>query len=370
MPYSDFCCSHGSLRGSGIITFVPTHKMHLMKHPLLFGAFAIGALSLNAQTRTGYVSGTTVLGERAGSADRAVTDTIAPGEWYNDPNTQLTQWGALCGTAPATFNCGYIIGTNGYGDKVKAQQFLLLDNPTTVVEGLIFWFYAKNGSTGEASAKLWSLNGNGTTSVGPVTGQAPGTVIGSKSFPISQVDTTDANGFTTVLFDSPIFVNEQFVAGFDMSTLGATDSLALLATGTDGTDFPDFSWEQWDDNRWFTLQAAWSVALNVDLCVFVLVDNSSVGINEAGSMNHMRMSFLNGNVSNGTTLLAYEVVEAGRMDLVVHGNNGQIAYQQTFGSQGAGSYQHTISTAGWAAGVYYVTLKNNGKPLTKKLIVE
>lgn len=34
-----------------------------------------------------------------------------------------------------------------------------------------------------------------------------------------------------------------------------------------------------------------------------------------------------------------------------------------------GYYTHTFSTDGWVAGNYYVTLRNNGLPLTKKLAV-
>jgi hypothetical protein len=339
-----------------------------MKHTLLFAALLVGTFTANAQTREGYVSGSTTLGERAGDASRAVTDTIVPGSWFFDPNTQIFQYGALCGAAPGT-PCGFIMGSNGYDDKAKVQQFLLLDAPTTLIEGMIFWFYHKSGNENAlAAANIYAINGNGTNVAGPVTGQAPNTILGSKSFALSEVDTTNANGFTTVMFDSPVWVSTQFAAGFDMSTLGANDSLALLATADGTTDFPDFSWEKWSDNSWYTIQAAWG--LNVDLCIFVLVDNSSVGINEPGSMNNMRMSFLNGNISNGTVQLAYDVVEAGRMDLIVHSNNGQIAYQQSFGTQGAGSYQHTMSTQGWASGTYYVTLKNNGNPLTKKLVVE
>lgn len=340
-----------------------------MKKTLLFGVLTIGAFSVNAQSRTGFVTGNEMLSTRAGSAAREVTDTLPPGNWYYDSNTQLTRWGALCGEQGAEYGCGYIIGTNGYGDKAKAQQFLLLENPSAVVEGLIFWFYAKNGSTGEVNARIWNINGDGTTSSGPVTGQAPGDVLGTKSFPLSEVDTTAENGFTTVMFDTPILVNDQFAAGFDMTSLGANDSLGLLATSTDITDFPDFSWEQWDNNSWYSLAGAWGSALNVDLCVFVLVDNSSIGINEAGSMNHMRMSFLNGNISNGTVLMSYDVVEAGRMNLVVHNSRGQVVTEQAFGTQGVGNYTYTLSTEGWAPGNYYVTLKNNGRPLTKKLVV-
>jgi len=334
----------------------------------------MGTIAATAQVRMGEVTGTKTIGERAGDSFREVTDTIAPGNWYFDPNTQLTQWGALCPPDPGV-PCGYIVGTNGYGDLTKAQQFLLLDFPTTMVEGLIFWFYAKDGNPDAVvRARLYANDGPGrnTSSNQPVPGIAPSTILASKDFTLAQVDTGDANslGFTTVFFDDPVFVNQEFSAGFNMGALGATDSLGLLTTSTGTTDFPEYSWEQWDTGAWWTMQAAWGNALNVDFCIFVLVDNSSVGINEPGSMNNMRMSFLNGNISNGTTLLGYDVVEAGRMDLVIHGSTGKVMFEQALGMQGAGNYTHTIDTNGWASGVYFVTLKNNGRPLTKKLVVE
>lgn len=345
-----------------------------MKHIVLFGALTLGALTAaTAQQRTGIVTGTVTMGSSAMDASRAVTDTLAPGSWADDPNTQLTQWGALCGEDPNTFPCGYIVGSNGYGDISKAQQFLLLDAPTTIVEGVLFWFYAKTGDDASVvTANLYSMNGAGVNTVGPITTGAPGTILASKDFTLAQVDTGDADnlGFTEALFDNPTWVSEQFALGFNMSSLGANDSIGLLATGTDVTEFPEFSWEQWDDNRWFTMRAAWGDPLNVDFCIFALLDNSSVGINEPGSLNNMRMSFINGNISNGTTLMGYDVVQDGRMELVIHNTNGQVMNEHSFGVQGAGSYQHTINTNDWAAGVYYVTLKNNGQPLTKKLIVE
>lgn len=344
-----------------------------MKHTLLVGALALGALTVNAQQRTGIVTGTVALGANSMDASRAVTDTLAPGSWANDPATELTMWGAQCGTEPNLYICGYIFGSNEYGDNSKAQQFLLLDAPTTVVEGVLFWFYAKSGSDDAVvRARLYANDGAGTTSAGPITTGAPGTILASKDFTLAQVDTGDATsiGFTGVLFDTPTFVSEQFTLGFNMGALGATDSIGLLATGTDNTEFPEFSWEQWSDNRWFTMVAAWSPMLNVDLCIFALLDNNSVGINEVGSLNGMRMSFINGNISNGTTLMGYDVVTDGRMELVIHNSKGQVVNERNFGVQGAGSYQHTINTSDWSAGVYYVTVKNNGQPLTKKLIVE
>jgi hypothetical protein len=335
-----------------------------MKKTLLIPCLMCCAALASAQ-KASYSEPGPVTGARALSLAKAVTDTIAPGFWANDPTAQLTLWGALCDEGGIEVPCGFIIGTNGYGDKAKAQQFLL-DEPT-VVEGVIYWFYAKGGNENAVvHARLYAANGNGTTASGPVS-NAPGTVLANKDFTLADVDTTAENGFTAVMFDNPVYVPIEFALGFDVSSLGANDSLGLIGTSTDMTDFPEFSWEKWGNNTWATLQYAWGPNLNVDLCVFALVDNNSVGIGETGSLNNMRMSFLNGNISEGTTVLGYDVVSSGRMDLVVHNSRGQVMHEVAFGQQGVGNYTHVIDTRSWAAGSYYVTLKNNGRPLTKKL---
>ena len=70
------------------------------------------ALTVNVKQRTGIVTGTIALGANAMDASRAVTDTLAPGRWANDPASEIVQWGAQCGTAPNLYICGYIFGSN------------------------------------------------------------------------------------------------------------------------------------------------------------------------------------------------------------------------------------------------------------------
>lgn len=339
-----------------------------MKRTLLSSSLLLCAAIASAQRPVG-TQRSEFIGTRVGSMAKAVTDTMAAGAWFEDPNTQLTRFGALCGDEGAEFNCGFIVGTNGYGDQAKAQQFLLLDNTTAVVEGAIYWFYAKGG--GDASivhSRLYQNNGPGTTSVEEVT-NAPNTVLANKDFTLADVDTTAEDGFTTVMFDTPVWVQDEFTLGFDVSDLGDTDSIGLLCTSTNTTDFPDHSWEKWDDGSWATLQAAWGSNLNVDLCIFALLDNSSVGIDGPGALNGMRMSFLDGNISTGTVRLGYDVVDAGRMNVLVHDARGAVVHEAALGDQAPGNYTHTFSTDGWGAGSYFVTLKREGMPLTKRLVV-
>lgn len=341
-----------------------------MKNSLLPLLLLIGSGTLSAQ-RPGTALQSFDMGSVPFSSEnRAVTDTLAPGSWADDPNTQLTLWGALCGDVGSEFPCGYILGNNGYGDKAKAQQFLLSDPPTTLVEGILFWFYAKDGSPDAiVHARLYAIDGEGTTTTGTAANIAPGTVLASTDFTLSEVDTTESDGFTMALFDEPVYVNTQFAAGFDVSSLGDTDSLGLIGTSSGTTDFSEFSWEKWDTDDWVTLKEAWGDDLDIDLCLFVLLDNSSVGIDDEGSLNHLRMSFLNGNITNGPVRIAYDVVEQGAIALVVVNSKGGVVTLHSFGVQGTGRHVYELNTTDWAAGTYFVTLMNDGRPLTKKLIV-
>lgn len=271
-----------------------------------------------------------------------------------------------------TDNGGYIFGTNTYGDKAKVQQFLL-DGEAGATE-ILFWFGMKSDVSGNpasvVNANLYALDGPGTTTSGE-SNFAPGTVLATVPLALSVIDTTSTLTFTVAQFPNTVYVGTEFAAGFDFSELAAGDSVALVSTTDGEVQFGEFTWEKWSDDTWWTLPAAgWGGnTFDADLYIFVVIDDEFVSVGENGSLNNSRMSFLNGNISNGTVLVSYDVVEAGRMNLLVHNSRGQVVAEQAFGSQGVGNYTYTLSTEGWAAGNYYVTIKNNGRPLTKKLVV-
>lgn len=329
-----------------------------MKKTLLFGLFAGSAVLAVAQKNVGTAR---LLEPMRSDASRAV-DTI----YMSSLDTGNP---AIYGV---TDNGGYIMGTNTYGDKAKAQQFLL-DGPAGATE-ILFWFGAKAANSGDPAStiacNLYALDGPGTTLSGP-SDFAPGTILGSVNLDIAAVDTSSNLTFTSAMFPNTVFLGTEFAAGFDFSSLIAGDSIALVSTTDGEVQFGEFTWEKWSDNDWYTLPAAgWGEgSFDVDAFIFVVIDDEFVGVGENASMNNTRLSFLNGNVSNGTVLLSYDVVEAGRMDLLVHNSNGQVVAEAAFGNQGVGNYTYTLSTEGWAAGNYYVTIKNNGRPLTKKMNV-
>ena len=364
-------------RRGGNVTFGPDLKNSLkhedMKKTLL-ACFLIASTGVAmGQKSVGRVD---IKGSFQMDAARG-TDTIYSATLDN-PDTQLALYGVV---GPPDGPGGYIVGTNGYGDLSKAQQFLL-DAPT-LVEEVLLWVGAASAASGSPSStyavNVYALNGPGTTLSSSAVGDypfAPGTILGTVNLSPADADTTFEPGvgpqFTVAQFPSPIWVGTEFAAGINVGNLAPQDTIALLSTFDGNVEFGEFLWEQWDDGRWFTMPAAgWGGgSFDVDACIFVVIDNSTIGIDEIGSMNNMRMSFLNGNISQGTVLLGYDVVQPGRMNMIVHNSKGQVMFERALGTQGIGNYTIDFSTEGWASGQYYVTLTNNGLPLTKKMAVQ
>lgn len=161
---------------------------------------------------------------------------------------------------------GYVAGHNSYGDLSKMQKFDAAYGVvgTGTITKVILAIGAKAGSsTSTIDVKIWNDN-NG----------APGTVIASVSVPFSDLDTTSANGLTTVTFPTPVAIpaNKTFYAGIGL-TYSGSDAVGLITT-TDG-DFPaaiTHTWEQWSDNDYYSLASASSFGLDVAYAVFPVVE--------------------------------------------------------------------------------------------------
>ena len=264
---------------------------------------------------------------------------------------------------------GWVVGTNFYGDVAKAQQFLLIDGPATVDEMLVFVggkVVTVGGANSNLKGRLYSMDGTGTSEFGGAGSPAPGTVLAEASVSISDADT--AGMYTSFAFATPVWLSGGFAVGVDFSGLAAGDSVGIVST-IDGNSFiEDYTWEKWDDGTWFSMLAAWP--LDFDLVMLPVFSPSAVSVGELSWLNNMRMSFLGGNPAGENVTVSFESREASHMKLHVMNALGQTVVEQDLGNIAAGEYQHQMNTANWGAGAYYVTLRSNGQPLTKKLIVE
>ncbi|MCW5899353.1 MAG: T9SS type A sorting domain-containing protein [Flavobacteriales bacterium] len=302
------------------------------------------------------------------------TDTVYSSVWDN-PDTQPVIYGV---TPPPEGPGGYILGTNGYGDLSKVQAFLV--DGALLVDEIIYWFGAVSAISGNPNShiksRLYNMNGPGTTASSTALNDypfAPGTILASQNVPATDLQYDPDGNYTptSVFFNPAVQVGTEFAAGFEFGSLASQDTAALVSTLDGVVEFGEFCWEQWDNGNWFTLPGAGWGGGSFDVDAFILVVvTPTVGIGENWMMNNMRMTFLNGNLNNGTpVLLQYDVVQDGRMTLVVHNAKGQVMHEQAMGNQAVGTYNLTLDTQSWANGNYYVTLRNNGLPLTMRLVV-
>ncbi len=165
---------------------------------------------------------------------------------------------------------GFVAGHNSYGDVAKMQKF----DPTFgvaasgTINQVILAFGAKAGNMASTlTVNIWDDNAG-----------EPGNIIGTVTLAYSDIDTTSANGLTTVTFANPVSIpsNKIFYAGIKF-TYSGSDAVGLFTT-TNG-DFPaaaTHSWEEWSDGTFATLGDPTNWNLQAAYAIFPVVQLDSV----------------------------------------------------------------------------------------------
>ncbi|MCB0765370.1 MAG: T9SS type A sorting domain-containing protein, partial [Flavobacteriales bacterium] len=148
--------------------------------------------------------------------------------------------------------------------------------------------------------------------------------------------------------------------------LAAGDSIGIMSTRDSVVTTPDYSWEKWSDASWHTLLQAWPI--NCDLYIFVIIDEGPIGIEEAASINGMRMVFRTGNVITDRIDLQFALDNAARTRLVISDLSGRTMLDEDLGQRAPGTHDRNIDASSWSAGTYLVSLISNGKTITKKVV--
>ena len=312
--------------------------------------------------RSSYEVNATLNGKTVISEDRGPLDTIGGASWAN-PNAAPTLYGSS--------NGGFVAGTNGYGDKQKAQAFINGNGPIYVV-GAIYWFGAKTYNSGSNNSKvtykLYKMDGTGTSAAGPGAA-APGTVIASQDVTMATLDT----GLTLSLTGTNVWTMSQsyavasdFAVGFDISNVNSADTVGLV-TSTDGdAGGTDEAWEQWSDNTWHSFLDPQNWNLDLDYFILVIVDQN-VGVAEY--YNGMKLQNTP-NPTNGATTINYEL-ESNCDDVVltIYDMTGRVVTTVNEGSQAAGAHRVDFDATEMAAGQYIMSLTADGKNITKMMTV-
>ena len=266
---------------------------------------------------------------------------------------------------------GYLMGPNALGITQIAQEFELFGEAATV-DGIVFIFgnvtYGGSPSS-HVKARLFAMNGTGgQTTAGPAA--RPNTVLAEVQLPLSNV----AEGeFSGVSF-APVWVNGSFAAGFSLNGLATGDTLNLFATEAGYVELDDKSWfnvagATWATYKFLGASQPTPVDINVDLMVGAVLTFSSVGVESNSWLNGMQMDLLGGNPNRDAFTVRYALREAADMRLYVIDASGRPVVDEFLGRR-TDINQHEVNTQGWAPGIYFVNLLANGRPITKKLVVE
>lgn len=92
----------------------------------------------------------------------------------NNRSQKDTLWGQYDSWPSAKLyvsSVGFVLGTNNYNDKQKAQAYINLSNTSMIIEEAIVWFGYKQFNSADPNSKVvvktYSLNGTGTNAFGP-----------------------------------------------------------------------------------------------------------------------------------------------------------------------------------------------------------
>lgn len=265
----------------------------------------------------------------------------------------------------ASPNSGYASGNNEYGDRAKAQAFVL-DSSTVLVETLL-WFGEKKISSGDPNSKvivrLIRMDGTGTTTFGE-TQFGPGSTIDSADLLISNADTAQ---IMSVAFTPDLRLYDDFMISVDFSELAAGDTLALYST-LDGDALPQRSWEQWSDSTWHTMQQAWD--LEIDFAMWPVVDWTTSGIDSPTFFQGLKLSQNTPNPSSGLTAIQYELAQfSDQVNFQIFDVNGKLVYQVSDRNKNAGQHSLNIDISHLSNGAYYYSINTNTGRLTKKMVL-
>lgn len=307
-----------------------------------------------------------------------------------DTITNVSPTGTLlvgaAGSDTATPGCspkaGYIMGSNCYKDKEKAEYFPVSMYSSIVspqIKSVIVLFY-KDGTKGTGGAAATPVNlklYNGTMAGGPTGTTTPFATVNANIGNILAVTATNQVtyvGSQPIVYTNPIIrpyryvlaspVNAPATNGFFASiTLptAAGDTAVIMddASVTTGTN-----WELWSTNAWYNLSTAWT-GYDASMAILPEMQCGVTGINK-NSVLDANVS-LHPNPSNGLVNIIATLPNAQNLDITVHNSIGQLVSSTKH--TGVTSNVFSMDLSGYANGVYIVTINNGEEKIVKRLIL-
>jgi hypothetical protein len=269
-------------------------------------------------------------------------------------------------------NGGYILGTNGWNDKCKCQEFKVSSNYH--IEGAIYWFGFKTDSTkGLVKFSIWDMDGTTGTTADTNNQPCPGTLTVSIADTTTRIDTSSIlNQAYVAMFPFPVLVNSNYCIGFDMSQIGG-DSIALVSTNKGQGGNLELVWEQWSsNNNWYTLQGAqWdSGTVDVDAMILPIIDNTAGCVENGDFISGMKLSQSFPNPTDDECTISYEfLTPPASTGIEILDMNGRRVYFNENIAACKGINQMSIDVSGFKNGTYFYILSTPESRMAKRMVI-
>jgi hypothetical protein len=261
-------------------------------------------------------------------------------------------------------NAGYMLGSNCYGDKEKANFFpatLYSAVSTPSVRGVLVAFY-KSGTKGTGGGPTvpvgMTIYNSTSASGGP-----PTTVITSTTAPMALVtagaSTTGICYYTFTLALTAISPTNGFYASVVVPTTAGDTAVVFNSPAST----IDYGYEKWTGNVWFSINASYGI--NGNLSIYpIICGNLTTGISK---------STLEKNVSllpNPSTGLVNVLLNFGKAENVIVSVTNVIGQELISGKYDAiTSFVAPLDLSSQASGIYFVTVSNGTDKIVQRLVI-
>lgn len=332
----------------------------------LLSIFAVASIvTVNAQSSKNIGKNISLTTENTNNILSKITATTC-GLITTQTSTALALF--TTGTTSSCAN-GYVVGTNCYGDKEKANFFPASSYSTVAspsITALTFVFFRLNSSnigtkgTGTVTLTIYS----GTSS-----SLAPGTAIVSKTVSLASIvaaqTTTNSLFSYSVSLTSPIAAPVTgFFAAFSVpSSVGDTIALSQQS----GTATPNFGWERQSDNLWYDMSGSsgWNISFKLSVYPTICGNSVSTGLDRNNEL--LNNVSIMPNPTNGVFNINTSFSESKNIKINISNILGQIILSNEYNAITNDKIQLDLTQQ--ANGIYFVTVSNGIDKMVQRLII-
>lgn len=282
-PTCNINASSTSITAGGSVTFsdassgVPTSWSWNFDNTSLGGVTPSTSTSQNPGAVTYSTPGTYEVQLTATNANGSCTSTVSiTVSAFAGCDTLLNILDTNTLTIYGSSNGGFITGVNGYGDLAKAEKYTGYSGTHVTGSDIYFYGVQDGGNGGTVDLTIWNDNAG-----------LPGTVIGSTTYALSDINSvlTSGSGVVFLPFDVPVNVaGNDFYIGLDFTNLTAGDTLGVVSKLVGVTTPANTAYEEWSDATWHDMESAWGAGNKFSMYMTAHITDAPVSGSASANM--------------------------------------------------------------------------------------